>query len=289
MSAEIETPTLIQGNLLSFHAEAAVRMGIGRTACLPMDTHKELYEALRARIADDAVVAVTNSSIGRVIGSYEELLAGALLVIDRVDLPIDFGLYAMPGTTTSDIKVVHTQSHAYKQCAGTLARHLPWARWQEEQDTAGSALIVQELGDKTHAAICPKRAGKLALLECIYDSLQDSKDNYTTFYRISNKKGTIPPKDADIAVAILDTEDYVRAAELLSEVVIVRPLYTSDEDNSPLIIELETTDHTQTIQQVQRALTGMGTIRYIGGYIRTPDNDQPTQEQTTRYAIMEPR
>lgn len=275
MSAE--TQTLIQGNFDSFHAEAAVRMGIDRADCLPMDTHKELYEALRSGSANDAVVAVVNSSIGPIVGSYEELLAGDLTVIDRVDLPIVFGLYGIPGATLGDIEVVHTQSHAYKQCANTLAQHLPRARWQEEQDTAGSALIVQKLGDKSHAAICPRRAGEAALLECLYDSLQGDKDNRTTFYRIGTT--TRPPTDANTAVAILDTEDYDQAEERLRRVAIhVDPLCTDEKYNSPLIIEINTVNQQRTLQEASIALANIGTIRSIGGYKRVRDNSQSTQK-----------
>ncbi len=277
MSAKAVKPVLIQGNHHSFHAQAAVKLGLTLDACLPIDTHTELYEALEGPVHETAVVAVVNSSIGRIRGSYEHILSGRQTITGRVDLPISFNIYAKPGARLEDIEVVHTQSHAYNQCQKTLRQRIPEARWQEEQDTAGSAFIVRDQDNLAHAAICPKSAGEAAGLVCLLSNIQDSEDNHTTFYQISSSKQAAVPETANIAVAIFTGAapgQYLAAEQqLTSETgIVMRPLHHSEATAQHLIVELPATDHAETISRAQDVLTEFGALQYVGGYATSTEN-----------------
>ena len=61
-------------------------------------------------------------------------------------LPVQFGLYARPGTALADVRLVHTHPHAAAQCRRWLADHLPEAEVVVGGSTAAAAAEVARPG-----------------------------------------------------------------------------------------------------------------------------------------------
>ncbi len=89
----------------------------------------------------------------------------------------------LPGTKLEDIDTVYSHEQGLFQCERFLSR-FPWKRVPQE-DTAGSARIVAESGDRSKAAICSARAAELYGLEILERNINTNTNNTTRFVIVS--------------------------------------------------------------------------------------------------------
>ena len=74
-----------------------------------------------------------------------ELVNGEpLLITAEITVPVEFTLFARPGTTLHDVKRVATHSHALAQCRGWLAENLPNTESYVVSSTAAAAQSVSD-------------------------------------------------------------------------------------------------------------------------------------------------
>ena len=88
-------------------------------------------------------------------------------------------MMALPGAKLKDIKTVESHVHALGQCRRIIRKH--GLRPIVAADTAGSARIVAERGDKTCASLASRMAAEIYGLEIIAEDVEDENYNTTRF------------------------------------------------------------------------------------------------------------
>jgi len=142
-------------------------------------TFEETLNALQSGRADYAVVPVENSLYGRITDIHHLLPESGLFIIGETYLRVEMNLLALPGATLDDIKSVQSLSVALGQCRKFIAEH--GFRTINAVDTAGSARMVSEAGDKSVAAIASRFAGQIYGLNVLASNIEDAAHNTTRF------------------------------------------------------------------------------------------------------------
>ena len=171
---------------------------------VPYATVGLALQAVRDGDVAAALVPIENSVEGGVTATLDNLAYGDPLVITReVLLPVQFGLYARPGTTIGDVRVVTTHPHAEAQCRRWLADHLPDAEVVVGGSTAAAAAEVAREGSRFDAAICAVVAGELYGLAALASGIADNPDAVTRFVLVTRPGPVGPPSGADKTTLVL--------------------------------------------------------------------------------------
>lgn len=145
---------------------------------------EDTFQALKNGTADYAVLPIENSSTGAIRQVYDLLIQYECYMVGETTVTIEHNLMALPGTKLEEIEAVYSHEQGIFQCEQFLNEHMNWKRIPAA-DTAGSAKMVAELGDKRKAAICSARAAELYGLEILVPSVQTNKLNTTRFVVVS--------------------------------------------------------------------------------------------------------
>ncbi|HEV7653980.1 MAG TPA: prephenate dehydratase [Mycobacteriales bacterium] len=163
-------------------AEAALRTipEVAQGTTLPQRTVPAAIQAVRAGVADAAVVPIENSIEGSVASTLDELGTGEPLQIAReILLPVTFSLLVRAGTEADAVKTVATHPHAEAQTRRWLRDHLPAAEVVFTGSTAGAAMAVGQ--GEYDAAVAAPIAGVRAGLEPLAEDIADNPGAVTRF------------------------------------------------------------------------------------------------------------
>ncbi|WP_159944274.1 MULTISPECIES: prephenate dehydratase [unclassified Nocardiopsis] len=176
-----------------------LRPGAADEARVPCEGIAAVFDAVRSGAADGGVVPLENSVEGGVTATIAELVNGApLLITGEAAVPVEFTLFARPGTVLEDVKRVATHPHALAQCRGWLAQHLPEADTHTVSSTAAAARAVSEPGSPYDAAVCAVIAGERYGLRALASGIGDRSDAATRFIYLS-RPGALPePTGSDL-------------------------------------------------------------------------------------------
>jgi prephenate dehydratase len=165
---------------------------------MPCPAFEDVFDAVEDDRASCGVLPIENSIGGTIHRNYDLLLAHELRIIGEVELPVVHNLVALPGVTLGDIRHVYSHPQALAQCDRFL-RSLRGVEVVATYDTAGSARIVRERGDRTLAAIASARAADVFGLSSVKSSIQDYADNITRFLVVGRPGDPVarPADDAD--------------------------------------------------------------------------------------------
>lgn len=133
--------------------------------------------------ADLAMVPVDNLIAGRVADIHHLLPESGLHIIGEHFQTVDHCLLGVKGATLDDISEVHSHVHALPQCRGII-QELGLKR-VVAPDTAISARMVSEWGDKTKASIASRLAAEIYDLDILKENIQDYEANVTRFLIMS--------------------------------------------------------------------------------------------------------
>ena len=176
-------------------------------------------QAVRDGQASAALVPIENSVEGSVPATLDELASGdPLMIAAEITLPVQFHLWARPGTELTSIKRVTTHPHAQAQCRNWLHRNLPDAEVVPAMSTASAAAAVagQEHFD---AAIAAPWAGEPLGLQAVAQEIADNPDATTRFVLVRPHGAPPEPTGADKTTLVLFMrEDHPGALlEILTE------------------------------------------------------------------------
>jgi Prephenate dehydratase len=172
-----------QGQPGSFGARAAARCG--RPVAFP--TFERMLRALLAGEIACAVLPAVNRVEGPILESLDALARSLAQPESRVtvgaeiEVPVRLVLAAPPGLALEDVREVHSQAAALRQCRDLLARldAIPI----ETHDTAYAAFRVKEAGG-ARAAVCSEEAALEAGLLILEEDVSDVRPNATRFWRL---------------------------------------------------------------------------------------------------------
>ncbi|WP_116247939.1 prephenate dehydratase [Nocardiopsis sp. FIRDI 009] len=203
--------------------EAALRTlrpGAPDAARVPCQGVAAVFDAVRSGSVDGGVVPLENSVEGGVTATIAELINGdPLIITGETAVPVEFALFARPGTILEDVKRVATHPHALAQCRGWLARNLPDADTHTVSSTAAAARSVAEPGAPYDAAICAVIAGERYGLHALATGVGDHSDAATRFIYLS-RPGALPePTGADLTslVAFINDDHPGALIEVLNQ------------------------------------------------------------------------
>ena len=150
---------------------------------LPCQTFEDAFTALESGEADLAMIPIENTIAGRVADIHHLLPDSRLHIVGEYFMPIRFQLMVLPGVSKDEIRTVHSHIHALGQCR-KIVRANGW-KPVIAGDTAGAAKMVQEIGDRTMAALAPRLAADLYGLEIVAENVEDTESNVTRFVVLS--------------------------------------------------------------------------------------------------------
>jgi prephenate dehydratase len=148
-----------------------------------------------------AMIPIENSVAGRVADIHHLLPNAGLYIVGEHFLRVRHQLMALPGATLATVKKALSHTQALGQCRNTL-RKLGIAP-VPEADTAGSARIVSESGDKSLAAIASELAARIYKLDILMRDIEDEKHNTTRFVILAGEPDDAEPDDGPIMTTFI--------------------------------------------------------------------------------------
>ena len=146
---------------------------------LACPTFEDALAAISSGEADLGMIPIENSVAGRVADIHHLLPQSGLFIVGEWFLPIHHQLMAPRGATLADIKTVESHVHALGQCRNIIRRLK--IKPIVSGDTAGSARIVAERGDKSCASIASRLAADIYGLDILAEDVEDETHNTTRF------------------------------------------------------------------------------------------------------------
>jgi prephenate dehydratase len=175
------------------YSDLACRAALPGIPTLPCDTFEAAIDAVRSGAAELAMLPCENSLAGRVPDIHSLLPGSGLHIVGEHFQRVEHCLLGVRGAKISDVRRVHSHAVALGQVR-RIVRELG-VEAVVEADTAGSAQMVAERGDKADAAIASSLAADLYGLDILRSNVEDASNNTTRFY-ITAMHDRRPPPDA---------------------------------------------------------------------------------------------
>jgi prephenate dehydratase len=146
---------------------------------LPCETFDDAIESVRKGDADLGMIAVENSTYGRVADVHSLLPESGLHIVDEVFVRVHVNLLVKPGAQLSAIKTAYGHPVILPQCAGFLRENVISGR--ATSDNARAAREVAEGDDMTAGALASELAAEIYGLSVIARHIEDADNNTTRF------------------------------------------------------------------------------------------------------------
>lgn len=164
---------------LGANSHLAISEAYPDAEALPCATFEDALAAITNGDADLGMIPIENSVAGRVADIHHLLPHSGLFIVGEWFLPIRHQLMGVRGAKLGDIKTVESHVHALGQCRNII-RKLK-IRPIVAGDTAGSARIISERGDKSAASIASRLAAQIYDLDILAEDIEDEAHNTTRF------------------------------------------------------------------------------------------------------------
>ncbi len=158
---------------------------------LPCATFEDVFQAVSEGRARYAMIPIENSTAGRIADIHHLLPESGLYIVAEHFQGINHQLLAPKGATLKGLKSVMSQAPALGQCRNII-RALK-LNVIVGADTAGSARLVAEDGDKTVAAIASRLAAEIYGLAILKEDIEDTHHNTTRFIIMAREPDNAAP------------------------------------------------------------------------------------------------
>ena len=146
---------------------------------LPCPTFEDAIEAVRNGTALLGMIAVENSTYGRVADVHHLLPDSGLHIVDEAFVRVHINLLGVRGATLADVRRVRSMSILLGQARGFVREHgLETLNWS---DNAAAAREIARLADKAEAAFASEIAAEIHGLDVLAAHVEDNDDNTTRF------------------------------------------------------------------------------------------------------------
>ena len=183
------------------NSEIAIRDVYPGAEAIAYDTFEDVFNALGRSDVELAMIPIENTLAGRVADIHHLLPESGAFIVGEYFLPIRFDLMVLPGVQMDEIKTVYSHVHGLGQCRKIIREN----GWKAEVggDTAGSAKLVSERGDRSIAALAPALAAEIYGLETLAHNVEDADHNTTRFVILSPQEKWAKPHDDGIITTFL--------------------------------------------------------------------------------------
>ncbi len=188
MSAKTSSPRIaFQGELGAYSHQACEQ---ARPGCIPVPctTFEDVVEMTRSGEVDMGMLAVENSTYGRVADVHSLLPKSGLHIIDEAFVRVHVNLLGVKGASLADVREAHGHVVILPQCAGFLKAH--GIKGKVSSDNARAAREVAEAGDVTRAALASELAARIYGLDVLARHIEDHANNTTRFLLMSREADT---------------------------------------------------------------------------------------------------
>ena len=157
----------------------ACRQSRPQMEAVPCATFEEVIDRTRSGDVDLGMLAVENSTYGRVADVHSLLPQSGLHIIDESFVRVHINLLAVKGTRLDQVKRVRCMSILHGQCRKFIRQHaLATMNWH---DNAAAAREVAVLGDPAEAALASELAAEIYGLDVLARGIEDQSNNTTRF------------------------------------------------------------------------------------------------------------
>ncbi|MEO1313470.1 MAG: prephenate dehydratase [Pseudomonadota bacterium] len=178
-----------QGTLGAYSHQACVEATPGLKA-LPATTFEGAIDMVHRGDADYAMLAVENSTYGRVSDVHQLLPESGLHIVGEHFVRVHINLLGVAGATLGDVTRAMSHTVLLGQCRSFLKDH--GIERIIGFDTAGAARHVRDEGDPTLAALASPLAGEIYGLDPLAEHIEDNKTNTTRFLVMAPEPGEVP-------------------------------------------------------------------------------------------------
>ena len=168
---------------LGAYSHQACRQSRPDMKVVPCATFEDVVDMTRRGEVDLGMLAVENSTYGRVADVHTLLPNSGLHIIDEAFVRVHIALLAVKGTPIDQIRRVRCMSILHGQCRSFIRSHgFATMNWH---DNAAGAMEVARLGDPAEAALASELAGEIYGLDVLAREIEDQKNNTTRFLVMS--------------------------------------------------------------------------------------------------------
>ena len=161
------------------YSHQACRQSRPGMEAVPCATFEEVIDRTRSGDVDQGMLAVENSTYGRVADVHHLLPQSGLHIIDEAFVRVHINLLAVKGATLADVRRVRCMAILHGQARGFIKMHqLATLNWH---DNAAAAREVATLADPAEAALASELAGEIYGLDVLARQIEDFPDNTTRF------------------------------------------------------------------------------------------------------------
>ena len=165
------------------YSHQACRQSRPDMEAVPCLTFEDVIDLTRKGEVDLGMLAVENSTYGRVADVHGLLPQSGLHIIDEAFVRVHISLLAVKGTTLDQVRRVRCMSILHGQARGFIRKHgLATMNWH---DNAAAAREVAALADPAEAALASALAGEIYGLDVLATQIEDQSNNTTRFLVMS--------------------------------------------------------------------------------------------------------
>ena len=168
---------------------------------IPCKTFEEMFESVRDKKANIAIVPIENSRSGRVGDTQRLIPESQLKIVGEYFLEVNHCLMGVPGSTLKDIKRIYSHEQGIAQCRKKIINNKK--DMVIVADTAGAAKMISESNSKEDAAIASNLAAKIYNLDILESSFQDFENNVTRFLIMSNELNIPKVNEIDLMTTLV--------------------------------------------------------------------------------------
>ncbi len=192
------TAVAFQGELGAFSQKACEKI-LGRGfRPMPCETFDDVFDMVRRRKAELAVIPIENSLAGGIHQNFDLLAKHPLEAVAETYVRIEHNLIVHSGVGIRDLRQIYSHPVALAQCQKYL-RSLSKIEKVPFYDTAGSVKHIKEQGLRSAGAVASATAARMYGLHILKSGIEDNRENYTRFLALA-RKGTFPRGGAKTSV-----------------------------------------------------------------------------------------
>jgi len=191
-----------QGEPGAYSELAALDYFGAQATTAPCETFDDVFAAVQSGAVESGMIPVENSLAGSIHRNYDLLIRHELHIVGEYHLRVSHCLIALPTVRLADVRRVHSHPQALAQCEANLARL--GVEKVVEADTAGSARLLRERGDRQAAVLASRRAAEVYQLEILAEAMEDNPANFTRFLALACQPQTASdPEQGDYKTSIV--------------------------------------------------------------------------------------
>ena len=178
-----------QGELGSYSHQASVE-ALPDHEPLPCRTFEEALDAVREGRAERGMIAIENSTYGRVADVHRLLPHSGLRIVGEAFVRVRIALMAPQGTALGDVALVRAHLVLLPQAAAFLKAHGIEAR--SAADSAGAAADLARLKTPGEGVLASELAARHYGLDVLARDIEDTEHN-TTRFLVMAREAEAPP------------------------------------------------------------------------------------------------